>query len=247
MLFGFTLATLIWDWYATDNSFLGTPRGNRKKLMASRSPTGRLSTAAMCRGVEMNGMVGAGHGRVMASVNQTRPRCVNQMGKTHYKPLATRHDRGTAWARHAMCESAFIRPRLWPSIKTCHHMTQNTVQTRPSTPLQYRVAYQNINLTPSCVMLKQPSFYLCVINNQILVIVLLFYFTFQNAGRSGRAVYGRSPAEIVGSNPTGAWLFVCCECCQVEVSATDWSLVQTSLADCGASLCVIKKPRIRGG
>ena len=33
----------------------------------------------------------------MASVNQTRPHCVNQMGKTHSKHLA---------ARHAMCESA---------------------------------------------------------------------------------------------------------------------------------------------
>ena len=43
----------------------------------------------------------------MASVNQTRPHCVNQMGKTHSKPLAARHGRGTAWARHAMCESAF--------------------------------------------------------------------------------------------------------------------------------------------
>jgi hypothetical protein len=30
----------------------------------------------------------------------------NQMGKTHSKPLASRHGRGTAWARHAMCESA---------------------------------------------------------------------------------------------------------------------------------------------
>jgi hypothetical protein len=28
-------------------------------------------------------------------------------------------------------------------------------------------------------------------------------------------------------------------CCQVEVSATSWSLVQRSPADCGASLCVI--------
>ena len=43
----------------------------------------------------------------MASMNQTRPRCVNQTGKTHYKPLAARHSRGTAWARHAMCDSAF--------------------------------------------------------------------------------------------------------------------------------------------
>ena len=42
----------------------------------------------------------------MASVDQTRPHCVNQMGKTHSKPLAARHGRGMAWARHAMCESA---------------------------------------------------------------------------------------------------------------------------------------------
>ena len=43
----------------------------------------------------------------MAGVNHTRPHCVNQMGKTHSKPLAARHGRGTAWTRHAMCESAF--------------------------------------------------------------------------------------------------------------------------------------------
>ena len=51
-------------------------------------------------------MAWARHGHGMASVNQTRPHCVNQMGKTHSKPLAARHGRGTAWARHAMCESA---------------------------------------------------------------------------------------------------------------------------------------------
>jgi len=28
-------------------------------------------------------------------------------------------------------------------------------------------------------------------------------------------------------------------CCQVEVSATGWSLVQRSPTECGASLCVI--------
>jgi len=42
----------------------------------------------------------------MASMNQTRPHCVNQMGKTHSKPLAARQDKVTVWARHAMCESA---------------------------------------------------------------------------------------------------------------------------------------------
>jgi hypothetical protein len=39
-------------------------------------------------------------------MSYTRPHCVNQMGKTHSKLLAARHGRGTAWARHAMCESA---------------------------------------------------------------------------------------------------------------------------------------------
>ena len=35
-------------------------------------------------------------------------------------------------------------------------------------------------------------------------------------------------------------------CCQVEVSATNWSLVQRSPTDCGTSLCVIWKPRKLG-
>jgi hypothetical protein len=41
-------------------------------------------------------------------------------------------------------------------------------------------------------------------------------------------------------------MFVCCVCCRVEVSATSCSLVWRSPTDCGASLCVIKKPRERG-
>jgi len=50
----------------------------------------------------------------MASVNQTRLHCENQMGKTHSTPLAARHGRGMAWARHAMCESALtVRARAY--------------------------------------------------------------------------------------------------------------------------------------
>jgi hypothetical protein len=41
--------------------------------------------------------------------------------------------------------------------------------------------------------------------------------------------------------------FVWVVCCQVEVFATSWSLVQRSSTDCGASLCVITKPREGGG
>jgi hypothetical protein len=36
-------------------------------------------------------------------------------------------------------------------------------------------------------------------------------------------------------------------CCQVEISATSWSLVQESPTDCGASLCLIYKSHEWGG
>ena len=48
----------------------------------------------------------------MASVNQTRPHCVNQTGKTHSKPLAARHGRRTAWVRHGHGKLWVNRP-LW--------------------------------------------------------------------------------------------------------------------------------------
>ena len=54
-------------------------------------------------------------------------------------------------------------------------------------------------------------------------------------------VYSCSLAGIVGSNPARGmdvclcWLL----CCQVEVSAMSWSLIQRSPTDCDASLCVI--------
>jgi len=52
-------------------------------------------------------MAWAWHGYGMASVNQTWPHCVNQMGKTGSKHLVAQHGRGTAWAWHAVCELAF--------------------------------------------------------------------------------------------------------------------------------------------
>ena len=45
--------------------------------------------------------------------------------------------------------------------------------------------------------------------------------------------------------PPGAWMSVCCECCQVKVSATGRSLVQRSPTDCGVSLCDQETSRIR--
>jgi len=64
---------------------------SRKRAGSPQAVSRRL-----CRGLEKNGMVRAWHGSGMATVNQTRPHCVNQMGKTYSKPLAARHGRGTA-------------------------------------------------------------------------------------------------------------------------------------------------------
>ena len=47
-----------------------------------------------CCAVALRRTARSDHG--MASVNQTWPHCADQMGKTHSKPLASRHGRGTA-------------------------------------------------------------------------------------------------------------------------------------------------------
>ena len=102
---------------------------------------------------------------------------------------------------------------------------------------------------------KHPSHVYICRSSQMLV---KYYFTqiykirlpVPVAARSKTWVCGRSPAEIVGSNPTGGHgclSVVSVLCCQVEVSATGWSLAQRGSTDCGASLCVIYIPREWGG
>ena len=64
------------------------------------------------------------------------------------------------------------------------------------------------------------------------------------AARSKAWVCGCLLAGIVGSNFAGG-MNVCCECCQVEVCATGWSLVQSSLKECGVSdreAAILKRP-----
>jgi hypothetical protein len=76
------------------------PCSEHAVLLKATAQHGLLSTAVLCRGLEKKDMVGAWHGHGMASVNQTRPHCVNQMGKTNNTPLAARYGRGTARERH---------------------------------------------------------------------------------------------------------------------------------------------------
>jgi hypothetical protein len=77
------------------------------RVVAERSRTRAGSPQAVsrrpCCAVALRRTAWSEYG--MARVNKTRPHCLNKMGKTHSKPLAARHGRGTAWARHGMCES----------------------------------------------------------------------------------------------------------------------------------------------
>jgi hypothetical protein len=73
-----------------------------RTLFPCRHPAATLSRT--CRGLErslserhIRGMAAERHENGMVYVNQTRPHCVNQMGKTQSQPLAERHGRGTAW------------------------------------------------------------------------------------------------------------------------------------------------------
>jgi hypothetical protein len=80
--------------------------------------------AVLCCGVEKNGMVRAWHGHGLASVNQTRLHCANQMGKTHSKLLAAQHGMGTAWARHGHGMLCVNRP-LWNGKISCPYCESN--------------------------------------------------------------------------------------------------------------------------
>ena len=77
----------------------------------------------------------------------------------------------------------------------------------------------------------------------------LTYFLLLNqlkAGLSGRAIWGVDLRPLVcwdcgfeSQSGQECLSLVSVVCCQVEVSATSWSLVQRSPTECGASLCVI--------
>ena len=85
-------------------------------LRPCRSSQGH-TTARPCCAVALRRTAWSEHG--MASVNQTRPHCVNQMGQTHSKPLATRHGMGTACARHGNGMLCVNRPLLTVSNVQC--------------------------------------------------------------------------------------------------------------------------------
>ena len=74
------------------------------------------------------------------------------------------------------------------------------------------------------------------------------------AGPNGRAVEGVSLRPLacwnVGSNPAGAWMSVCCECCVLWGRGQCVGLItrpEESYTDCGASLCDLETWWMGGG
>jgi len=61
-----------------------------------------------CCAVALKRTAWSEHG--MTSVNQTQLHCGNQMGKTHSKPLAAWHGRGTAQVQHGHSKPCVNRP-----------------------------------------------------------------------------------------------------------------------------------------
>jgi hypothetical protein len=92
---------------------------------------------------------------------------------------------------------------------------------------------------------------LCIIwlGNRWMTAIYLTYHNFLSLSQWPRGLRPRSTASRLLLSwvriPPGKWMFVCCVCCQVQVSATSWSPVQRSPTDCDASLCVIMKRRER--
>ena len=65
--------------------------------------------------------------------------------------------------------------------------------------------------------------------------------------RSKAWVCGCPLARIVGSNSAQAWVSIASAlCCQVEVSASGWSLVQRSRTECSVSDCDHGTSKMRG-
>jgi hypothetical protein len=123
----------------------GTLGGSRRKPNAGRSHTCRPRTvdanshipcrshAALCRGLEKllserlgRGIVWERHGLGMACVNQTRPHCVNQVGKTQSKPSGERHGMGTTWYVWISLKPLKCRPA---ALGFCYdsHLTEPSV------------------------------------------------------------------------------------------------------------------------
>ena len=120
-----------------------------------------------------------------------------------------------------------------------------------------------VSLNKNQIFIGRVKFYrrLCLLNTRffavpsvcILALQTIFVFImYISRSQRPRGLRRRSPAprlpRLWVRIPPGhiCLSVVSVVYCQVEVSATSWSLFQRNRTDCGASLCVIQKPHERG-
>jgi hypothetical protein len=131
------------------------------RVVAGRSQMrAGLSMAVLCRGLEKDSMVRAWHGRGRASVNQTQPHCVKQMGKTHSKPLVARHECGMGTACY-----------VWIGLNSA----AVTRIEAPYVALNLRCLYTRLNLLfycKSCGLLNVAYLIIFIILGHLLLCVI---------------------------------------------------------------------------
>jgi hypothetical protein len=108
----------------------------------------------------------------------------------------------------------------------------------PPLDLFYNIGNHSVSTLMSCIV--RVFFIYLLESNQthwLVFNIILFTVPIPVAARSKAWVCGRSLAGIAVRIPPGAVISVSFECCQVEVSASGWSLVQRSPTECGMSEC----------
>ena len=140
------------------------------------------------------------------------------------------------------CEYCWFVSTLYSRIHIYHIPPDQPINTPTSTwqkkPVPFQFFQQPVNING--------MFNIFILCKNLLHFLKYFYYIIPfnmpipvavwSKARSVAACLLRSWVRI----PPGTWMFVVSVvCCQVEVPATNWSLVQRSPTDCGASLCVI--------
>jgi hypothetical protein len=94
------------------------------------------------------------NGRGLASVNQTRPHCVNQMGKTHSKPLEAWHVMAEERHRRGMGTACYV----WIGLNSFSISGTSQSSDRCPTPNIFRKISANARTVPgaSLLSLKYP-------------------------------------------------------------------------------------------
>ena len=148
------------------------------------------------------------------------------------------------WITFIICRLRIIRPtETWSTSITNHFELYSNI-------LLWTVLYSIFHSTEFLSSFFLLGAFAKTANATISLVISIC--TFVRPSQWPRGLRRRSKAarllRLWVRIPPGAWMFVVSVvCCQVEVSATSWSLVQGSPTDCGASLCVIRKPRKQGG